>query len=115
MVFREKEDWKELLSEEAKQTLSNIFESTKKHRGAYLNADDVKIAQIWCSILELKKDVDEVKKMLGKLEEPFRAIVSVGEAEKKRTIERVVAEIIRPTDETTQEATRKLVESLMKF
>jgi hypothetical protein len=53
--------------------------------------------------------------MLGKLEEPFKAIVAVGEAEKKRTIERVIAEIIKPTDEATQEATRKLVESLMKF
>lgn len=115
MAFQEKEDWKELLSEDAKQALSSIFESAKKHKGAYLNAEDVKIAQLWCAILELKKDADEIKRILGKLEEPFKAIVSVGEAEKKRTIERVIAEIIKPTDEATQEATRKLVESLMKF
>jgi hypothetical protein len=115
MAFREKEDWKELLSEDAKQILANIFESTKKHKGAYLSAEDVKIAQLWCAIVELKKDTDEIKRMLGKLEEPFKAIVAVGEAEKKRTIERVIAEIIKPTDEATQEATRKLVESLMKF
>lgn len=115
MVFREKEDWKEFLSEDAKQILSSIFESTRKHKGAYINADDVKIAQLWCALIELKKDVNEIKRILGKLEEPFKAIISIGEEEKKKTIERIITEITKPTDEATQEATRKLVESLMKF
>lgn len=115
MVLGKREDWKEFLSDDAKKTLADVFDSTKKHRGAYLGAGDVKVAQLWCAFVELKKEVEELKKVLGKVQEPLRAIVSIGDAEKKRTIERVIAEIIKPTDEPTQEATKKLVESLMKF
>jgi hypothetical protein len=115
LVFRRKEDWKEFLSDDAKKTLSDLFDSAKKHKGAYLNSSDVKVAQLWSAMVELKKDIDEFKKVLGKMQEPLKTIVSIGEAEKKRTIERLVGEIIRPTDKETQEATKKLVESLMKF
>ena len=110
-----REDWKELLTDDARKTLSNIFDSTKKYKGAYLSSDDVKIAQLWSAMIELRKEIDELKTVLGKVQEPLKAIVSVGEAEKKKTIERVIAEIIKPTDEATQAATKQLVESLMKF
>lgn len=115
MVFQDKEDWKDFLSDDAKQILENIFNSAKKHKGAYTHADDVKIAQLWTALIELKKEMEDVKKVLGKVEEPFKAIVAAGEAEKRKTIERLVADLIRPTDEESQEATKKLVESLMKF
>ena len=109
------EDWKEYLSEEAKSILSRLFTKTQKYRGAYREADDVKIAQLWAALVEIQKEIDEVKEMLGKVEQPFKAIIEVGEAEKRKTIERLVCEIMRPTDEKTQTATKKLVDSLMKF
>lgn len=116
MFFDEEEkDWKESLSDEDKETLANMFDQTRKYKHAYSNADDVKIAQLWCALIEMKKELDEVKKTLGVVQEPFKAIIAAGEAEKKKTIERLVSEIIKPTDEDTQEATQKLVESLMKF
>lgn len=116
MVFGEKEeDWKGFLNPDAQQILAELLESTKKHKGAYIQADDVKIAQIWAALVEMKKEMDEIKQLLGKVSEPWEAVVSIGEAEKKKTIEKIVADMIKPTNEESQEATKRLVESLMKF
>lgn len=109
------EDWKEDLNEDAKQILFEIIESTKKHRCAYSNADDVKVAQLWTALIEIKKELNETNRLMKKVEEPFRAIIEVGEKAKEKAIERIITEVIKPTDEDTQEATKKLVESLMKF
>ncbi len=114
-LFGRKKDWKDNLADEDKQLLSAILDSTKKHRYAYTSGDDVKIAQLWTALIELKKELQKTNELLGKVQEPWKAIVSVGEEEKRKTIEKLVQEIIKPVDETTQEATQKLVESLMKF
>lgn len=114
-LFRKKKDWKDELNDEDKQVLSALLDSIKKHRCAYNSADDVKISQLWTALLEMKKELNKTNELLGKLQEPWKAIVSVGEEEKRKTVERLVQEIIKPVDETTQEATQKLVESLMKF
>ena len=115
MIFEKPEDWKEFLSEDAQKTLSELFDMTKKHKGAYMHAEDVKIAQLWCALVELRKQNAELIELVKRLEEPFRAIVSIGEAEKKKTIEKLMEEIVKPETEEEKEATQKLVESLMKF
>ena len=118
MVFsleNKKDDWKEYLTDEAKQALSDIFDATKKHRGAYSNADDVKIAQLWAALIEMKNELDSMKKQLGALEEPWKSIVEIGNLEKKKAVERLVKELVKPIDEDSKAATKKLVDSLMKF
>lgn len=115
MVFGKKDDWKENLSEDGKKTLTELIESTKKHRVAYNSASDAQVAQLWTALVELKKGLDETNSLLKKVQEPFKAIVAVGEEEKKKTIEKLISDIVKPSDEQTQEATKKLVESLMKF
>lgn len=115
VLFKKKEDWKNNLSDEDKQVLSELLDSTKKHRFAYNSSDDIKVAQLWTALVELKKELQKTNELLGKAQEPWKAIVSVGEEEKRKTVEKLVQEIIKPVDETTQEATQKLVESLMKF
>ena len=119
MVFgfenKEKEDWKEFLVQEAKQTLSNLIDAAKKHRGAYSHADDVKIAQLWSALIEMKNELDQVKETIGKLEEPWRSIVEVGNIEKKKVVEKLIDELVKPVDEEGKEATKKLVDSLMRF
>lgn len=108
-------DWKDFLSDDARQVLEGLLASIKKHKGAYVQSDEVKIAQLWTALIEMKRELNETKEMLGKAAAPWQAIVEVGEAEKKKTIEKLVSEITKPTDTETQEATKKLVESLMKF
>jgi hypothetical protein len=114
-MFCEEEDWKNCLNGEDKKILSEILESAKKYGYAYSRADDVKVAQLWTALIDVKKDLDKIKSMLGKIEAPFKAIIQIGEEEKRKTIEKIVSEIIKPTDEETQKATKALVESLMKF
>jgi len=107
-------DWKECLSPEDQSKLAEIFEMAKKQKCAYLCADDVKVAQLWCALLEMKKELDQLKETCEKTQLPFKAIVEIGEIEKRKTIEELVKEIIKP-EAGQEEATQKLVESLMKF
>ncbi|MGC9058877.1 MAG: hypothetical protein ACP5H3_00505 [Candidatus Aenigmatarchaeota archaeon] len=109
------EDWKNLLDDKTKEELKELIERAAKHRYAYSQADDVRIAQIWAALTEIAKDLKEIKEKLGKVEEPFKAIIEVGEEEKRKAIQRIVEEIIRPADKETQEITKKLVDTLMKF
>ncbi len=115
MFFDREKDWKDLLAPEAQRIISELFERAKRHKGAYMQAEDVKVAQLWCALIELKKEFDEISKNLKKLEEPFKAIVEIGEAEKKKTIEKLMVELVKPETEEEKEATKRLVESLMKF
>ncbi|MHC4752774.1 MAG: hypothetical protein ACYTFW_23255 [Planctomycetota bacterium] len=115
MTGKEGEDWKDYLAPDAKSKLAEVLSGAKMHKGAYMHADDVKVAQLWCAVVELKKQVDAMQRVQMQLEEPFQAIVEVGEAEKKKAIERMLREIVRPTDVHTEQATQKLVDSLMKF
>ncbi|MCS7093915.1 MAG: hypothetical protein RMJ18_01910 [Candidatus Aenigmarchaeota archaeon] len=108
-------DWKELLEPKTKEVLKELIERAAYHRHAYSQADDVKIAQLWAAIAEISKDLKEIKEVLGKVEQPFKVIVEIGEAEKKKTIEKIIEEIIRPSDQASQEAVKKLVDTLMKF
>ncbi len=115
-LFRQKEeDWKDKLDDESKFVLADVLNSTKKHRYAYTNADDVKIAQLWTALIEMRKELSETKEMLGMLQQPWRAIISIGDEAKRKTVENLVKEIIKPADETSKEATQKLVDSLMQL
>jgi len=109
------EDWKDMLPREEQELLAELLDSTKDYRAAYMQADDVKVAQLWSALIEFKKECRQVKEILEKVVLPFKAIVEVGEVEKRRAIERVVRDILKPTEPEQEEATRKLVDSLMKF
>jgi len=114
-MAEENSDWKDFLAPEAQKTLADLLNAAKRHKGAYMQAEDVKVAQLWAALVELKKQLDEMQKLQVKTEEPFRAIVEMGDAEKRKAIERVIRGMVRPEDESAEEATHKLVDSLMKF
>ena len=108
-------DWKQTLPIEEQQILAEILEKARRYEYAYLNAEDVKVAQVWCGIIELIKELRETREVVQRLAEPFRRIAEIGDVEKRRAIERIISEIVKPTDKETEEATKKLVDSLMKF
>lgn len=108
-------DWKQTLPIEEQQILAEILEKARRYEYAYLNAEDVKVAQVWCGIIELIKELRETREVVQRLTEPFRRIAEIGDVEKRRAIERIISEIVKPTDKETEEATKKLVDSLMKF
>ncbi len=67
MLFKVQDDWKQLLSEEDEAKMNEILKRAAKYRGAYRNAHDIKNAQIWCAMLELRKEnaalLNRIKKM----------------------------------------------------
>jgi hypothetical protein len=115
MFEKETGDWKDNLQPEDQKILAELLETTKRHKCAYCGAEDVKVAQLWCALVEMQRQIAEIKKAQMIASEPFKAIVEVGNAEKRKAIDRMIREILRPTGEETEDATRKLVDSLMKF
>jgi hypothetical protein len=114
MMFEDEKDWKECLAEEDQAVLAEIFEHTKRHKCAYCGAEDVKVAQIWCALLEFKKEFDILKAQMTQVRMPFQAIIEMGEVEKRKTVDRLVRDMLKPEPDK-EEQTRKLVDSLMKF
>jgi len=68
MILSTNKNWKQFLSIRDEEKLNEILRKNSKYRGAYKNADDVKIAQIWCSILELNKQTDILQKRIDKIQ-----------------------------------------------
>ena len=114
MSCKDIKDWKECLSPEDQVILAEMFETTKKNKCAYMCADDVKVAQLWCAILEMKKEFNKIKEATERTQLPFKAIAEIGEIQKRKTIDQLIREIIKP-EPSQEEVTKKLVESLMKF
>jgi hypothetical protein len=115
MFEKETEDWKDNLQPEDQKIMMELLDVAKRHKCAYCGAEDVKVSQLWCALIEMQKQINELKKQQMIASEPFKAIVEVGNTEKRKAIDRMIREILRPTGEETDEATKRLVDSLMKF
>lgn len=74
MIFTPPRDWKSFLNIDDERELNKILEKTAKHRGAYKNADEVKIAQLWCALIELRKENLILQKKLREIEDFFELI-----------------------------------------
>lgn len=86
MLFNTTKDWKKYLSPKDEAILNEILELTEKHRGAYKNADDIKIAKLWCAIIELQKEISTLNTRLRKIEFILGGMISRAEEEKKKLL-----------------------------
>ncbi len=68
MIFNATKNWKKFLSSEDEMFLNEILLKTARHRGAYKNADEVKIAQLWCSFVETRKQISAIDDRLRRIE-----------------------------------------------
>ncbi|MBI5347193.1 MAG: hypothetical protein HZB66_01140 [Candidatus Aenigmarchaeota archaeon] len=90
MLFNTAKNWKEFLSPRDEERLNMILNQIARHRGAYKNSDEIKIAQIWCAILETKKENALLYKKVRRLEMVLEAAlqrISDEEKEKRDIIE----------------------------
>lgn len=115
MLFGEIEDWKELLSEEAQIELAELIEKAKKHRSAYMQADDVKVAQVWSALTEVSGQLKEIEERIGRIEAIAKGFSELGEVAKKETLKERVGDIFKPKTSREREQVEKIVDSLMKF
>ena len=74
MLFKIVDDWKQMLPPEDEIHLNDILKSAAKHRSAYRSSKDVKIAQLWCFLLEMKKENALLHKRLKRMEFIFDGI-----------------------------------------
>lgn len=114
-LFLNDDDWKDFLPDDARQVLMTVLDGTRKYRGSYIRSDDTKSAQLWCALIEMAKEVAYLKSELQHVKAPLQAIVSIGEAEKRKAMEKIVSEIITPASTENQEAIGKIVDSLARF
>jgi len=61
-------EWKKLLVPDDEQKINDMIVKSAKYRTAYMSADDVKVAQLWCTILEMQKQIEELEQKIKDLE-----------------------------------------------
>lgn len=76
MLFTSTKDWKQYLTAEDEERLNEILRKVSKYRGAYKNSDEIKIAQLWCTILDLRKENAFLHKKIDRLEDLLEGMFS---------------------------------------
>jgi len=62
MLFGDEEkDWKEFLCGNAQVELAELIERAKQHKCAYEKAEDVKVAQVWCALAEMSRQIKKLE------------------------------------------------------
>ena len=115
MLFGEEGDWKELLSGKAQVELAELIEKAKTHRSAYMQADDVKVAQLWVALTELSLEMKKLQDKLSKVEILAQGFRTLGETAKRDAIKERIIELFRPKTSTEKEEIEKIVDTLMEF
>ncbi len=90
MLFRIVDDWKQFLPPEDETRLNAILRHVARHRNAYRSAKDVKTAQLWCAVLEMRKENIALHRRLKRIEYIFEGIaerIRKEELEEKEILE----------------------------
>jgi hypothetical protein len=87
MLFKSEENWKKYLGVEDEEHLNEILRKVSRHKGAYKNADEIKTAQLWCALLELKKENIIMQKKLSRMEEIFDSMFEKRRKHEKEKME----------------------------
>ncbi|MBI2971201.1 MAG: hypothetical protein HYY37_02140 [Candidatus Aenigmarchaeota archaeon] len=70
-------DWKEQLPDEDEERLNELLKTVSKYRQAYSEASDIKVAQLWCAILEMNKANAELQERIARIEELLENMLSL--------------------------------------
>ncbi len=89
MVEEIKKDWKEFLAPEDEELLNDLLKRVAKYRGAYKNAEDPRIAQLWGSDTELFKAVISLQKRISFIEDIIEATIRRMEERDRKKLELV--------------------------
>ncbi|MFH0837339.1 MAG: hypothetical protein V1870_04375 [Candidatus Aenigmatarchaeota archaeon] len=76
MLLRTEHNWKKKLALEDENRLNEMLERTGVHRPAYSVAEEIKTAQLWCALIEIKKENLHLKERLSRLEYLMDGFVS---------------------------------------
>ncbi len=74
MLFRIVDDWKQMLPPEDERRINSMLRNVTKHRPAYRSSNDIKTAQLWCALLEMRKENQVLLKKVKRLEYVFEGL-----------------------------------------
>jgi len=115
MLFGEEKDWKELLCGNAQVELAELIERAKQHKCAYMQADDVKVAQVWCAMTELSRQLKSIDERVQKTEVAMKGLAEMGEISKRQTLTEKVSDLLKAKNKDEKEQVEKIVDVLMEF
>lgn len=115
MLFGEEKDWKEYLCGNAQVELAEIIERAKQHKCAYMQADDVKVAQLWAALIEVSRQIKKLEEKVEKSETALKGIAQMGEFAKRQVLSEKVAELLKAKSKEEKEQVDKIVDVLMEF
>lgn len=109
-MFGKTEDWKEMLAFDDKNVLANLIEMGKRHKIAYMHDDEkVLTAQLWCALIEMKKEIDSMKGKLANANVLSDVIIEKGNLAKKESVKSIVANIFG------EEKAEQITENILKM
>ena len=75
MLFKTTEDWKQFMSPDDEAKLNDILRKVQKHRSSYRQAPDVRTAQLWAALLEMRKENAALLRKIQRMEFIFEGMV----------------------------------------
>ena len=115
MLFGEEKDWKEFLCGNAQVELAELIERAKQHKCAYTQANDVKVAQLWCALVEVSRQLKSLEERMEKSEVALKGIAEMGEIAKRQALKDKVSELLSAKTKEEKEQVEKIVDVLMEF
>ncbi|MBL7169976.1 MAG: hypothetical protein ISS48_03080 [Candidatus Aenigmarchaeota archaeon] len=115
MLFGEEKDWKELLCGNAQVELAELIERAKQHKCAYMQADDVKIAQVWCAMTEVSRQMKAIEEKVARSEIALKAIAEMGEIAKRQALRDKVQDLLKAKSKDEKGQVERIVDVLMEF
>ena len=115
MLFGEEKDWKELLCGNAQVELAELIERAKQHKCGYMQADDVKIAQLWCALVEVSRQLKAMEERLERSEVALKGIAEMGEIAKRQALREKVSDLLKAKNKDEKEQVERIVDVLMEF
>ena len=115
MLFGEEKDWKELLCGNAQVELAELIERAKQHSCAYMQAEDVKVAQVWCALTELSRQIKAMEERVEKSEVALKGIAEMGELAKRQALRDKVQGLLQAKSKDEKEQVERIVDVLMEF
>lgn len=86
MLLKTNKNWKKYLNIDDEASLNKMIEEVAKYRSAYKTAEDVKIAQLWCALLDIDKKIQKLDARMKRIEFIFDAISQRMEEERNSLI-----------------------------
>ncbi len=86
MLFNTTKDWKKYLNPKDEDVLNELLEKTEMYRGAYKNADDIKIAKLWSALIELQKEINSLNNRMKRIEFIIGGMLNRAEEERRKLL-----------------------------